>query len=289
MSLVVPVQSYILIGQVSQYLAGIDISKQQAFRGGAIDSRLPRLLYITRSSVQWAYSQNQNDSTLNATALYLYSLCGPYQNQASSIINSGIPSQLIIITQPMSQTVTVGANVTFTVAVTGGSSPYTYQWYDNGINILGATNSSYSISGVTLTNSGNYNCIVTDSLGNTVTSNQATLTVNSASVIGYASSQVSDPFPTLNGGSDPFVYGYTTTIVHNQPASYTLNNSDNNTYFIFKIPASENNKTTWYNTVLNQGTFPDSVFHALVTFGGYDYYISRVQFAFDATQPIILT
>ncbi|HEY9153598.1 MAG TPA: immunoglobulin domain-containing protein, partial [Opitutaceae bacterium] len=82
-----------------------------------------------------------------------------------------------ITTQPTSQTVTAGANVTFTV-VAAGTTP-TYQWQKGGTNIAGATNASLMLNSVQASDAGNYTVVVSNSAGN-VTSSIAALTVNAA-------------------------------------------------------------------------------------------------------------
>ena len=52
------------------------------------------------------------------------------------------PLAPLIISQPGSQTVTVGLTATFTV-MASGTGPLTYQWYVNGVPINGATSSTY--------------------------------------------------------------------------------------------------------------------------------------------------
>jgi sugar lactone lactonase YvrE/ribosomal protein L30E len=79
-------------------------------------------------------------------------------------------------TQPASQTVNVGANVTFTAVASGSPAP-TYQWQKGSANIAGATSASYSISNVSMTDAGSYTVIATNSIG-AATSTAATLTVN---------------------------------------------------------------------------------------------------------------
>jgi hypothetical protein len=95
-------------------------------------------------------------------------------------VRKGIVVALPQITaQPQSQTVTAGANVTFTVQATGLPAP-TYQWYNTGVMIGGATSATLTLSNVQVTNSGSYYVVVTNVAGS-VTSNAATLTVNAAS------------------------------------------------------------------------------------------------------------
>jgi hypothetical protein len=84
-----------------------------------------------------------------------------------------------ITTQPMSQTVAVGATATFQVVATG-SAPLAYQWYLGSTAISGATAASYTTPAATAAQSGNsYHVTVSNSIGS-VTSNSATLTVTAA-------------------------------------------------------------------------------------------------------------
>ena len=85
-----------------------------------------------------------------------------------------------------------------TFSVTASSAaPLSYQWRKGGIDIGGATGSSYTISSVALTNAGSYDVVVTNSC-DSVTSDAATLTVNSAKV---GSVIVGDQSGTLTYGT----------------------------------------------------------------------------------------
>ena len=81
-------------------------------------------------------------------------------------------------TQPQSQTVGAGSNVTFTVAVSGTPTP-TLQWQKGGTAIAGQTGTSLTLNGVTASDAANYTAVATNTAG-TVTSATATLTVNTA-------------------------------------------------------------------------------------------------------------
>src|SRR5204862_508331 len=81
-----------------------------------------------------------------------------------------------ITTPPLPQTVTQGANATFSVVVTG-TAPLKYQWVFGGTNIGGATASSYSRLNAQPAHAGDYSVIVTNG-GGAVTSTVAMLTVN---------------------------------------------------------------------------------------------------------------
>jgi hypothetical protein len=81
-----------------------------------------------------------------------------------------------ITAQPGSLNVTVGSNATFTVTATG-TSPLNYQWQFNNTGIPGATGSSFTRSPAQTNDAGLYAVVVTNVAGS-VTSSNATLTVN---------------------------------------------------------------------------------------------------------------
>ena len=83
-----------------------------------------------------------------------------------------------ITTQPVSQTVALSSNVTFSVVAvaTPPLTDLTYQWQKGDVNIAGATSSSLTLSHVLFTDQNNYRVVVTDA-GGFVNSNEATLTV----------------------------------------------------------------------------------------------------------------
>ena len=85
-----------------------------------------------------------------------------------------------ITTQPASQTVTAGANVTFTAAADGSPEP-TFQWRKDGTAISGATSATLTLSSVSAASAGAYSVVATNTVGS-ATSNAATLTVNAAVV-----------------------------------------------------------------------------------------------------------
>ena len=69
----------------------------------------------------------------------------------------------VIIEQPQSQNVTEGDDVTFSVTAEGDN--LSYQWFMEGLEIPGATDSSYTIENVQVTHSGHYKVIVYNNAG----------------------------------------------------------------------------------------------------------------------------
>ena len=97
-------------------------------------------------------------------------------NQALYRIVSTNATQPVITTHPQSQTVAEGSSVTLSVTATG-TTPLAFQWQRNNVNITGATEASYTISPVQLTDGASYRVRVTNQAGAAI-SNAATLTVN---------------------------------------------------------------------------------------------------------------
>jgi RHS repeat-associated protein len=119
-------------------------------------------------------------------------------------VDSGESSWLLgIDTQPQSQNVVEGVDVTFSV-VAGGTTPFYYQWWFNGAAISGAANSNFTKQVVMTNDEGNYSVVVTNSTG-AVTSSVAVLTVNTNIII---TSQPNDA-TVLQGGTTNFSVGIT--------------------------------------------------------------------------------
>jgi len=116
---------------------------------------------------------------------------------------SGQPAPAII-TQPSNQLVAVGYPVTFNVTVSG-SAPLSYQWQENGVNIAGATSSTYTFTSPQMTDNGAlFTCVISNAYGK-ITSSAASL-----KVINQAPPTASIDFPfngtTYNAG-DTIYFG----------------------------------------------------------------------------------
>jgi pectate lyase len=81
----------------------------------------------------------------------------------------------VIVTQPASQTVVAGSDVTFTVSATG-QPPFSYQWFKGGAAIAGATGQTLTLQNVQGGDAGTYSVKIT-SPTSSATSAGATLTV----------------------------------------------------------------------------------------------------------------
>jgi parallel beta-helix repeat protein len=107
------------------------------------------------------------------------------KNHTLKAVFSLVPPQLSATISPLSSSILVGQYVIFTSTVSGGCTPYSYQWYLNGNPFSGATSPSWTF---TPTTAGIYYVYlkVTDAEGNPVQSDAACMTVATVPVGGYS-------------------------------------------------------------------------------------------------------
>ena len=144
----------------------------------------------------------------------------------------------VIITQPQSQTVTAGQGCTFSVVAAGYPTP-TYQWYQNGAAILGATSASYPMLIVQAANAGTYTVTASNGTLPNATSNGAVLTVFPSS--GTVSDVDGNVYQYITIGTQTWMVENLKTTHYNDGTSIPLDTD----------PASWSNLTTpgycWYN------------------------------------------
>jgi hypothetical protein len=125
---------------------------------------------------------------------------GACTSLASSHTEVIVDAAINITAQPTSDIKCLGTSATFSVTATGTIAGY--QWKLNGTNIVGATNSSYTIASITALDAGNYTVEVQSATCSNVLSSVASLTVNSATA------------PTIqqNVGTNPICQGSSANI-----------------------------------------------------------------------------
>ncbi len=132
---------------------------------------------------------------------------------ASVYANGGGPSALI---SPTSAKIKIGEAVTFTSSVSGGTPPYSYQWYLNGTIVLDAALFEWEFAPTASQPIGDYTVIliVEDSLMHSTESNSAIVTVAPALKVQIsplsASILVGEPIAftatNVSGGYPPYSY-----------------------------------------------------------------------------------
>jgi hypothetical protein len=98
---------------------------------------------------------------------------GPYLSSAELY-----PAPFYILVQPRSQLGYWGRSVSFSIIVTNGTPPFSYQWRKDGMAISGATNSLLLLANLQDTDAGAYTVVATDAGTDSLTSQPANLTVN---------------------------------------------------------------------------------------------------------------
>jgi gliding motility-associated-like protein len=157
----------------------------------------PALFSVTAVGTNLGYQWRKNGSNIPGATGSSYSIAAVALTDAGnySVVVSGdcgasvtsgsaaltVNPATSITTQPQPLTRCAGTSATFTV-VAGGTS-LTYQWRKDGVNITGATGSTYTIASVAAGDAGNYSVVVSGSCGPNITSGNAALVVNPATSI----------------------------------------------------------------------------------------------------------
>lgn len=145
-------------------------------------------------SYQWykdgaAVSGATNQSCGITAAGSYYCIVKDNSGQSVKSRTCQVIAKLAVTSQPQSKTVANGKTAALSVSVSGGKTPYTYQWYRNGLFVSGANSSTYNAA-----SSGNYYCLIKDSSGQSITTNTVVVTVANAITI---SSQTQN-YPVLS-------------------------------------------------------------------------------------------
>lgn len=155
---------------------------------------------------------------------------------SGKIIAAGDAVPVVITDHPDTQTLSQGDNVTLSVQFTG-TGPNTFQWYKGAAPVLGATNQTLILTGVTQADEGDYTVRVFNPLDPAplgIVSNPATLTVDwplsfatdlATTRVGTSSYDVTFRV-VMNGEGAPFTYQWKKGGVNVGPNSptYTLSN-----------------------------------------------------------------
>jgi peptide/nickel transport system substrate-binding protein len=159
--------------------------------GGTTDPAAGTYGYTANSTVQVTATPDANYlfdywelDSLNVGAANPYSVLMD-KNHTLKAVFSLIPPPLQASISPLSASILVGQSVTFTSTVSGGYTPYSYQWYLNGNPVSGATSNTWTF---TPTTGGIYyiHLKVTDAKANTAQSDTARITAATVPVGGYS-------------------------------------------------------------------------------------------------------
>ena len=119
----------------------------------------------------------------------------PYKDSPPIGSTGSVP---VITTQPLNVRVAAGATATFTIAATG-TDPLSYQWYENGVLMVGETGTSVAVVTDAADHGNWYYCTVTDVGGTTVSAN-ANLAIEESLAI------IVQPKDVTAKGQDPWQF-----------------------------------------------------------------------------------
>jgi hypothetical protein len=185
---------------------------------------------VTGCNFIFQCSTNQTDwvnlQTNPSPFMFIDSNAWQYPNRtyravtAQPIVNPPPPVPVSIMEAPLGETATLGGGLALTVAATG-SGPLTYQWQLNGVNIAGATGSSFNLNNLQFANAGLYTVAISNAAGVT-TSAAAVVNVGvnlSQQLVGSAvqltwpspfvlqsAAVAPGPYSDLAGASSPYSY-----------------------------------------------------------------------------------
>jgi hypothetical protein len=193
----------------------------------------------TNSSSYTTPATSASDNNATFTVTVTNSVSSANSNAATLTVNTPV-SAPSITTQPSSQNVNVGQAATFNVAATG-SGTLTYQWKKNGVNV-GTNASSYTTPATSASDDNAKFTVTVRNTAGSVTSNAATLTVNSPSTPPSVSAQPANQtviagqtatFTVSATGTAPLTYQWNlggspisgaTSASYTTPAATTANN-----------------------------------------------------------------
>jgi hypothetical protein len=165
----------------------------------------------------------------------------------------GSPVPLSVSIDPTSTSMYLGESVVFTSKITGGTPSYTYQWYLDNNPVSSATSDSWTFT-PTITGTYTIYLNVTDSLGNSTKSNDATITVASqlsTSISPTSASILVDQSviftSTVSGGYTPYIYQWYLNgvpVLGATSASWTFTPTTSGIYYIYlKVTDAEANSS----------------------------------------------
>ncbi len=160
----------------------------------ADDGATANFSVVATGATPLSYQWRKNGSNISGATTDSVSVAAPYSDNGAlySVVVSNAdgsvtsadaaltvtPLAPTINTQPLSVAVQAGGGATFSVAVSGGTGPITYQWRKNGADISGATVASYTIAATSIADNAAVFIVAVTSPSGTQLSNTATLTVS---------------------------------------------------------------------------------------------------------------
>lgn len=131
---------------------------------------------------RWSSYPTSNSVTATLDYVFLRGTKLTFNTISPSILPEGPPFSAFI--NPLSEWISVGQSLRFTLTAVGGTPPYHYQWFLNGSAMSGATSNSWTLKPA-ISGAHNVYVVVTDFDGKTVQSETAQIVANLQQLTGY--------------------------------------------------------------------------------------------------------
>ena len=145
---------------------------------------------------RWSSYPSSNSITSTLDYVFLRGSKLTFNTMSPSILPEGPPFSVSI--NPLSESISVGQSLRFTLTIVGGTAPYFYQWYLNASAVSGATSSSWTLK-PTANETYNVYVVVIDSESKTVQSETAKVVAGLKQLKGYFG--YAEESPEAGGGS----------------------------------------------------------------------------------------
>lgn len=152
-------------GQLARiYLDGQQVGQASSFTGDTGDGTSP--FWIGRRGDGYYFPGLVDEVALFNRALESNEIAAIHAAGTNGMCKDALPPT--ILSWPTNQFVALGSNVTLTVTASG-TEPLSYQWLNNGTNIMGATDNSFTMLDAQTSASGEYSVVVSNAYGVAVT------------------------------------------------------------------------------------------------------------------------
>jgi len=170
--------------------------------------------YTAGSNATTVYAKPTSNTTYTATVATSAGC------SVSNTVAISVTPPTVITTQPVATTICAPAPLNLSVTATG-SGTLTYQWRKNGVNISGATASTYQLTSTTIADAGTYDVVITSSCGS-ITSSSAIVTINPKPVADYT-------FTAAQCAGTSYTYTSTSTVSAGSISGYDWSFGNTNT------------------------------------------------------------
>lgn len=261
--------------------------------GGQIDKRLPNLIYAVTQGLVWMNELSSPTVDADLVGNYLISICR-HSTKAEGVLalnNGGTVAPI---------TPSTGAASVFPIRISSADFVTATEYNDTritGKNLMifidqgnqqwlnsGSDTFAYTLTGIQILFP-----------GFDATANNYTITIEEytpGQAVGSGSSLLGsyyygdvDYYSDLISNNDivPYQGNFASTVGGSMAVTFPSGaDAPAGKFLVIRIPSTQTDRSAWINVVtLNQGIIPDSVFRDIISFSGYDYYMTRILFGFN--------